>query len=78
MLGNISCLCCPLLTFFKMNFFEKLFQKISLDPDQDGQSVGPDLGPNCFEGYQQTHASVDQVLQILYFNAFLETFNLNK
>ena len=26
----------------------------SLDPDQDRHSVGPDLGPNCLKGYQQT------------------------
>ena len=25
-----------------------------LDPDQDRRFVGPDLGPNCFKGYQQT------------------------
>ena len=27
MLGNFSCFCCRLLTFFKMNFFEKIFQE---------------------------------------------------
>ena len=25
----------------------------SLDPDQAKHFVGPDLGPNCFNGYQQ-------------------------
>ena len=25
-----------------------------LDPDQDRQSVGPDLGPKLFASYQQT------------------------
>ena len=23
----------------------------SFDPDQDGHSVGPDLGPNCFQRF---------------------------
>ena len=27
MLGNFSCFCCRLLTFFKINFFKKFFQK---------------------------------------------------
>ena len=26
----------------------------SLDPDQDGHSVDPDLEPNCLQGYQLT------------------------
>ena len=26
----------------------------SLDSDQDRQIVGPDLGPNCMQNYQQT------------------------
>ena len=43
-----------LMTIFKINFFKKLFQKQvikvsnSLDPDQDLQNFGPDLGPNCY------------------------------
>ena len=41
-----------LLTFFKINFFKKIFQEHyqsvkHLDLDQDQHSVGPDLGPNC-------------------------------
>ena len=40
--------------FFKINFFKKLFQERcqrsnSLDPDQDLQNVGADLGPNCLQ-----------------------------
>ena len=42
--------------FFKINFFEKLFQehitiRVSngLGPDQDQHPVGPDLGPNCLQ-----------------------------
>ena len=53
-LGNFSCLCCRLLTFFKINFSKKKFRNIirvsnGLDPDQDRHSVGPDLGPNCLQ-----------------------------
>ena len=45
---------CRLLTFFKINFFEKFFQEHyrlsnSLDPDQGRHHVGSDLGPNCFQ-----------------------------
>ena len=25
----------------------------SLDPDQAGHYIGPDLGPSCLQGYQQ-------------------------
>ena len=53
MLGNFSCFCCHLLTFFKTNFLEKNqkhFKSIkSLDQDQDRHSVCPDLGPNCLQ-----------------------------
>ena len=49
MLGNFSFFCCMLI---KINFFKKFipeyYQSVKcLDPDQDRQSVGPDLGPNC-------------------------------
>ena len=45
---------CRLLTFFKIDIFEKLFQESirvsnSLDPDQARCFVGPDLGPNCLQ-----------------------------
>ena len=44
---------CRLLIFFKINFFEKLFQEYhvsnSLDPDQARHFVGPDLRPNCLQ-----------------------------
>ena len=55
MLGKFTCFCCYLLTFFKIYFFEKLFDRNTirgskdLDPDQDRHSVGPDLGPNCLQ-----------------------------
>ena len=49
MQDNFSCFCCH-LTFFKINFFIKLFQEHyqshSLDPDQDRHSVSLDLDPN--------------------------------
>ena len=44
-------LCCRLLTFLKKNF-QKLFwehDQNGLDPDQDQQSVGPNLGANCLQ-----------------------------
>ena len=40
---------CCLLTFFEINIFEKKFQEYSLDPDQAGHFVRPDLGPNCLQ-----------------------------
>ena len=54
MLGNFSCFWWRLLTYFKINFFKKLFYEYflsvkQLDPDQDRHSVGPDLGPNCLQ-----------------------------
>ena len=43
---------CRLLIFFKINFLKNSFRNTirmsnGLDPDQAGQFVGPDLGPNC-------------------------------
>ena len=54
MLGNFSCFCCRLLTFYKINFLKKNFRNTfrvsnNLDPDQDRHSVGPDLDPNCLQ-----------------------------
>ena len=55
---------CRLLFFFKSNVFEKLFQEYhqsvnDLDPNQAKRFVGPDfvgpdLGLNCLQGYEQT------------------------
>ena len=43
--------------FSKLAFLKHSFNTIrvlnSLDPDQDRQNIGPDLGPNCYQGYQQ-------------------------
>ena len=44
MMGNFSCFCCRLLTFFKIKRISN-----GLDPDQDRRSVGPDLDPNCLQ-----------------------------
>ena len=54
MMGNFSCVCCRLLTFFKINFKKKSFTSTirlsnGLDPDEERPSVGPDLGPNCLQ-----------------------------
>ena len=52
MLGNFSCFCYRLLTFFKINlkkFSDTIRLSNSLDPDQDQRSVCPDLGPDCFQ-----------------------------
>ena len=53
MLGNFSCFCCRLLTFFsKSTFSQNSFKNIirvadGWDPDQDRLFVGPEQGPNC-------------------------------
>ena len=47
MLGNFSCFCCCLLTFFKIHFFKKYFVntfKVSIDLGLD-----QDLGQNCLQ-----------------------------
>ena len=41
MLGNCSCFCCRLLTFFKMNFFKKFFQELYQSVKQFGSRSGP-------------------------------------
>ena len=55
-LGNCSCLCDRLLTFFFQSFFfpKKSFRNTTrlsnvFDQDQDQHFVCPDLGPNCFQ-----------------------------
>ena len=42
----------------------------SLDPDQAQHFVGPDLGPNCLEGYKQTplDTSRQRVRKIFFYN----------
>ena len=52
--------CSRLLPFSKNNFLIIFFMNMTirvsngLDPDQDRQNVGPDLGPNYLQRYQQT------------------------
>ena len=53
MLGNFACYILLSMDFFF--FFQKKnlsgIQSVSnnLDPDQTRRSIGPDLGPNCFQ-----------------------------
>ena len=63
MLGNFACFLSSadfVCWFFSKSTFSKnSFRNIirtsnSLDPDQAWQFVRPELGPNCFKGYQQT------------------------
>ena len=44
------------LTFFQKHIFQEHYIRVSnsLDLDEDGHSVGPDLGLKCLQGYQQT------------------------
>ena len=42
--------------FFQKNSFKNSIRVASsLDPDQDGHSVGPDLGPNCLQRLSADH-----------------------
>ena len=54
MMGNFSCFFCRLLTFFKITFSKTSFKNTirvsnGLDPDQDRNFVGPNLGTNCLQ-----------------------------
>ena len=49
-----KCFCCRMLPSFKINILKKSYRhalKVSngLDADQDGCSVGPNLGPHCLQ-----------------------------
>ena len=68
MLSNFSCLCRPLLTFFKNNFsFMNAFRVSNgLDPDQDRQSVGPELGPNCLQMLSAADKSLAEYIVLKY------------
>ena len=69
MLGNFSCFCCHLPTFFINNFFQKNYfrntDRVSngLDPDQDQHCVGPDLGPNYLQRLSAGDRSLRYQLQ---------------
>ena len=43
MMGNFSCFCCRLLTFFKINFFNKFFQEHYQSVKQFGSRSGSKL-----------------------------------
>ena len=49
MLVNFSYFSCRLLTFFKINFFKKLFHKHYQIVKPFGSISGPDLGPTCLQ-----------------------------
>ena len=68
MLGNYSCFCCRLLTFSTTTKHQtqEHYKSVktlanSLDPDQDRQSVGPDLEPN----YLQMFSANDKLKSLL-------------
>ena len=43
------------MNFFKKKSFRNTIRvSNSLDPVQDRHNVGPDLGPDCLQDYQQT------------------------
>ena len=49
-LGNFLCICCRLLTFFKIKYFRNTIRVSNgSDPDQDRHFACPDLGPNCLQ-----------------------------
>ena len=61
LLVNFSYFCCCLLTSSIINFFKKFFQEhfkstirvsYNSNPDQERQSVGPDLGRNGFHRFK--------------------------
>ena len=59
MLGIFLYVCCHLLIFSKFTSSKSTFSNTirvsnNLDPNQDRHSMGPDLGTNCLQGYQQT------------------------
>ena len=43
MLGNFSCFCCHLLTFFKNQFFKKIFQENYRGVKPFGSKSGPEV-----------------------------------
>ena len=49
MLGNGSCFCCRLFTFFKILSGTLIRVSNRLDPVQDRHSIGLDLGSNCLQ-----------------------------
>ena len=72
LLSIFLCFFCPLLIFFRINFFEKFFQEYhqsvnSLDPDQVLHFFRPDLGPNCLQKLSADDTSWQRVLKLFIF-----------
>ena len=57
LLGNFSCLCCCLLTFFKINFFKKIISGTLSECQTVWIQFGPNLGPNCLQKISAEHKS---------------------
>ena len=79
MLGNFSCFCCRLLTFFKISFCEKKFGNTTrvsngLDPDQDESFVSYDLGPS----HLQRLSADDKRLLLLRKERILHSLCINQ
>ena len=49
-----------IISFLKNSFKYIVRVSSSLDPDQARQNVGPDLGPNCLQCFQQLTSGVDK------------------
>ena len=96
MLMNCSCSYFRLLTFFKIRFFKNKPPRTtigvsnSLDPDQDRQSVGLNLGSNCLQKaigrrqnyplackeLQQVNTSVFNILSHIRIYMYIYTINI--
>ena len=64
MLGNFSCFCCRLPTFFKINLYQKFFQEHYQSVKQVGSRFcGPDLGPNCLQRLSADNTSLGRELK---------------
>ena len=70
MLGKFACFLSSAVFFFSKSTFSKnSFRNVmkvsnSMDPDLARRFVGPDLGPNCLQSYQQTTAAADDASRL--------------
>ena len=72
MMGNFSYFCCRLLTFFKINFFKKFFQKY-----YQCQTVWIQIRTNLLPHLQTTKVAVSkEIIDILALIAFLSVLVL--
>ena len=67
MLGTVNAICCRLLSFFQISFYQKIFQEHYQSVKQFGTKVGPDLGPNSL---QRLSADDKSRCMLGNFNAF--------